>query len=197
MIGKNEIKYKLYFLACGALCVGIGLLYPSFYWLVHGCIISFFVIISLLVVCFKKDPLSDNDSNIGCIAIVVVILFSLFAVANNNTRYITPHGHKQHIYKDCSTLFRSVDIKEVSELEGYFHWCFMDCKTCLNRRDEERKEKKERLMQIEREEKIEELQQKIDALRNGADVEDIEDYEEEDAVDELDAPPAGVPSRYW
>lgn len=189
----EEFKPKLIYIAIGLLGLGIGYFYHSFYWKCIGSIICFFVFIDVLWGLIKKENQNTVDENIGCLALAVIVLFSIIAFFNNDDRYISPHGSKQHLYEDCSSLSRSSDVREVSELEGYFHLSFTDCKTCLNRKKAERKAKRDRRKELEREEKIQELQEKIEALRNGADVEDIEDYDDED----YDEPPAGVPSRYW
>lgn len=114
-------------------------------------------------------------------SVVIGVWYLLFAIftflywVNSGTRYITPQGSKLHLYEDCSTI-KSKHVSEVTEMEGYFHGCFKDCKVCRQRQSEI----------IEEE------------LRSGEDVDTYDllhpdsDYEEE--VE--DPNPYGLPSRY-
>ena len=186
----------------GAILVVIGLVGDYFFWLGIGTIVLLYSLTNLGMRLFYKKPGYDIDENVGCVFVFIGGLFVFLSFLFGSTRYITPSGYKQHIYEDCSTIKHPQTVKKVSELEGFFHFRFADCKRCEKRKEKEDKmeqkmwrRRREERKQREREEKIQELQEQIDALRNGADVDDIEeDYPEYDDDDEYRK---NIPSRYW
>ena len=192
------------------------------YWpLIIGVFFTIAFIVNLVRVWYElktgdcgSEDFSATQGVIGCF--VPAALFVAFLVFDlKDIRYISPHGDRLHINRDCSSLQASSDIREITRLEGWFHWVFKDCKVCEERKDAENEAKrierrKNRAMKTRQElieyyeEKLEYVQEKLDKLKNCEDPDEIfkeekimeaNEYPEE--YDDDDAPPAGLPSRYW
>lgn len=131
----------------------------------------------------NNDDFSTLQVGIGCfLPIAFFIAVQVFEL--DDVRFISPRGSRLHIMKDCSSLQSSSDIKEVSRLEGWFHWVFKDCKVCEERKDAENEAKrierrKNRAMETRQElieyyeEKLEYVQEKLDKLKNCDDPDEI------------------------
>ncbi len=192
---KEQLGANAFFAVIGAIAIVVGLLWPSFYWLVIGIIIVAAALI--LVVCpfFEKN---DSDGKctgtVGCSFVLLIAIFTGLNLFFHGTRYIVSENDFQHRYDDCSEIKGKGGIKEVSRLEGFFHLCFKDCEVCKQRRVTEKKLHKTEAKIKQLEEEICDLQElislreeQIEVLRNGADIdtmvfeslyEEEEDYEE-------------------
>lgn len=199
---RKENKQIIIFVIVSGSLLLLGYLIESFYWKFIGGagIIVFFVIIIAGIFTKENDSLKANTIGIG---VVVCVIFTILNFFNSGTRYISSHGSKQHLYKDCRSFKSEDDVRKMSEMEAYFHLCFSDCKICIKRKSEERKQKRinKKIQELneqkaELQERIDEIDYLIDKLYDGYDV-DISDLEESD-MDEVEEDfPIGVPSRYW
>ncbi len=192
---KEQLGACAVFALLGAVAIAVGLLWPSFYWLVIGIIIVTAAL--MLAVCPLFDK-RDSDNNctgtIGCSFVLLIAIISGLNLFFHGTRYIVSGNDYQHRYNDCSIIKGKEEIKEVSRLEGFFHLCFLECKVCKERRVTEKKQHKTETKIKQLQEEISDLQElidirkeQIDALRNGADIDTMvfeELYEEEEEYDD-------------
>ena len=192
---KDQLGGYAIFALLGGVAIAVGLLWPSFYWLVIGIIIVAAAL--MLAVCpflEKNDSDGKCTGTVGCSFVLLIAIVTGLNLFFHGTRYIVSGNVYQHRYSDCSFIKGKDDIKEVSRLEGFFHLCFKDCEVCKQRRVTEKKAHKTEAKIKQLEEEICDLQElihireeQIDALRNGADIdtmvfeslyEEEEDYEE-------------------
>ena len=201
---KEQLGGCATFALIGAIAIAVGLLWPSFYWLVIGIIIVAAAL--MLAVCpfFEKE---DSDGNyfgtIGCGFVLLIAIVTGLNLFFHGTRYIVSENEYQHQYVDCSEIKGKDGIKEVTRLEGFFHLRFKECDVCKQRRVIENKQYKTnaKIKHLQGEirdlqEEISDLQElinirkeQIDALHNGADIDTMvfeELYEEEDEDDEFE-----------
>lgn len=164
----STLKDCLWAICISALLIAAGLVFHWFYVLAAG------VIVAISTVVFIVGELKYNDGDafwgIGCL---LTILFVIAAFFYHGERYISSHGHKQHLYSDCTTINKSSSVREVTELEGFFYLTFSDCKICKDRRKSEEASKIATQNQKESDELKAYLYDLIDSLDNGADPEDI------------------------
>ncbi|MBS5527376.1 MAG: hypothetical protein KHX42_04375 [Prevotella sp.] len=188
----NSIKKGIWFICLSGILIVTGYIFHWFYVLGIGVILA----ISTCVYIITEIRKGEDGESIGTGCLLTAI-FAVAAFFYHDQRYIVPHGQKQHIYSDCSSLARSNSVKDVTELEGFFHLTFVDCKICKERKEKERAARKEARKQEERRELREYLQGLIEELDNGADPKDIEHTLQEDwTVEDDDSYIPGVPSRY-
>lgn len=183
----------------GAISIVVGLLWPSFYWLVIGIIIVAAAFMIAVCPFFEKQ---DSDENcigaIGCGFFLLITIVTALNIFFYGTRYIASENDYQHRFVDCSVIRGGDDIKEVSRLEGFFHLCFKECEVCKQRRVTEKKQHRTETKIEQLQEEISDLQElmnirieQIEALRNGADIDTMvfEDLYEEDEVYEEEYEP--------
>lgn len=165
----------------GGAAIAVGLLWPSFYWLIIGAIILLMVL-AYAIFPFIAQPDSEQviGASIGCCGLALLVLVSLINLFFYGTRYISSDDSEQHQYMDCRRLSMSNQIKEVSRLEGFFHLCFYDCDVCKERREEQRKSQRTEDKIQEMEKEVDYLEEQINALRNGADIDEMDFGEDED-----------------
>lgn len=190
----KENGTPLIFWACiGGVAIAVGILWPSFYWLVVGSIILLGSILVALFPFFIKDKFRESVGiSIGGCVFLLMALVTLLNIFFNGTRYISSNDNRQHRYPNCGAIIMSNQIQEVSRLEGFFHLHFKDCENCEQRRTSEKKQRRANEKIKELQEEITELQEEIEvkewqikALRNGADIDDI-DFGEEDEEEYYD-----------
>lgn len=178
------------FALIGATAIAVGLLWPSFYWLVIGIIIVATALMIAVCPFFEKQDSEGNTMGaIGCFCFLLIAIVTALNIFFYGTRYIASENDYQHRFVDCSVIRGGDDIKEVSRLEGFFHLCFKECEVCKQRRVTEKKQHRTDVKIKQLQEEISDLQELIDirieqieALRNGADIDTMvfEDlYEEE------------------
>lgn len=180
---QNLLQMLAVPIGIGVGAIIVGLLWPSFYWLMVGCIILLFSLFYLIYGLIVKD--TDEMSFVpGCYGFVLLALVSVLNIIFNGTRYISSEGQKQHLYSDCQYIKNSKNVKEVSRLEGFFHLVFSDCKKCEQRETVEEKQRRtnKKIEQLQKlvnalqediedsQKKIKILKEDIEALQNGADV---------------------------
>jgi len=75
---------------------------------------------------------------LGTMMVGVALIFAWYACIFqwNDDRYISPNNNRLHLYSDFSSM-GSNNVREVSELEGFFHLCFQDCEVCKERQETE------------------------------------------------------------
>ncbi len=221
MTPKEKILKILYVVFLFLLSVGF------IYWGLNGggywpLIIGVFFVVSFIANFLRVwYELKTNDLDeflviqacVGCllpIALGVVVLFFRL----DDTRYVSPLGDRLHILRDCPSLQSSTDVREVTKLEGWFHWTFQDCKVCTDilekQKEEERKAEKLKQAESTRQElieyynhKISELQDILENLKTTDDPADIkrarrimEDIEYTgDDDDDYEPEPRGRPDR--
>ena len=165
----STLKDCRWAICASALLITTGLIFHWFYVLVAGTIVAISVV--AYIICVLKYGDNDAYGGIGCL---IAALFVIAAIFYHGERYISPHGHKQHLYSDCSTISDSTSLRKVTELEGFFYLTFRDCKKCKNRKRAEEARRRESDRQKAREELKKYLYSLIDSLDNGADPHDIE-----------------------
>ena len=166
----STLKKSLWAICVSALLIAAGLFFHWFYVLAAG------VIATITTIIFIVEELKHvDDTAYIAIGFLLTVVFCIVAFFYHGERYISPHGHKQHIYSDCPSIISSSSAKEVTELEGFFHLTFSDCKICKERRKTEKAAKKA----IERQQESDELRcylsNLIDSLDNGADPKNIKE----------------------
>ena len=166
----STLKKSLWAICVSALLIAAGLFFHWFYVLAAG------VIANITTIIFIVEELKHvDDTAYIAIGFLLTVVFCIVAFFYHGERYISPHGHKQHIYSDCPSIISSSSAKEVTELEGFFHLTFSDCKICKERRKTEKAAKKA----IERQQESDELRcylsNLIDSLDNGADPKNIKE----------------------
>lgn len=197
---KEQLGPCVFFALIGAIAIAVGLLWPSFYWLVIGIIIVATALMIAVCPFFEKQDSEGNSiGTIGCGFLLLIVIVTGLNIFFHGTRYIAPGNDYQHRFVDCSIIKGGYDIKEVSRLEGFFHLCFKECEVCKQRRVTEKKQHKTEVKIKQLQEEINDLQELIDirieqieALRNGADIDTMvfeELYEEEDEYDESEYEP--------
>ncbi len=215
MNAKRGIKSLLMNLIIPGIMIAVGLIWPSFYWLSIGIIITAIITIFTMFCLIKKRDFDDDNivGNMGCSIMLIIAAFTLAYWIYNETRFISSKGYKQHIYADCSTFKSGSNIKEVCELEGFFYGCFPDCKLCKEREKEEMQMKriqKERMRELEaqreRQYMISKLENAIEELNEGKSVssvaESLSDYFLDEGYIKIEVEEddggyiRGIPSRY-
>lgn len=161
----------LFYFIIGVILLIIGIVKSQFNFILIGAILIITMTISLLKTYFGKEN-NGCYPGFGCLSAIVIFVLS---VSFGETRYITKHGHKRHLYKDCPTIVNSEKVKKVTELEGFILLKFSDCKLCV-----ERKEKEEREAERKKEEnKRNRYQNALDELDKEYGIENPEfDYED-------------------
>lgn len=204
MTNKEKILKILYVVFLFLLSVGL------IYWGLNGggfwpLIISIFLILifvaNFLSVWHEfKTGVRDNDAflaihlGVGFMFLVVLVV-AVWIFDLTDTRYITSHGNRLHILADCSSIQSSNDVREISRLEGWFHWTFRDCKVCTDiiekQKEAERKAKRLKKAESTRQElidyfeqKIEEMQETLETLKSTDDPDEI--YEAERLMEDLE-----------
>lgn len=177
VISTDNMRLTLILLGVSFSIFLIGLIWSVFYFILVGAVCVVSNLFNAIYTIFSHSSGDDVQYHVGCGCVSIIVVITIFALNYTGKRYITNNGRKQHIYEDCPTIRRSLKIKKVRELEGFFNLCFTDCKICKERKKIENAEK----MRL-RKQQMEELDEDKESL-----------YEEEYE----DAPPAGVPSRYW
>lgn len=213
---QNLLQILAVPLGFGAGGIIVGLIWPSFYWLLIGCIIILFALFYLIYGFIAKD-MDDMSPVPGCYGLVILVLITVLNYIFNGTRYLSSNDNRQHRYPNCETIVMSNHIIEVSRLEGFFHLCFSNCKICEQREELEEKQRRtnrkieslqkrvdwlqddidEAQKDIEEsQKKIEMLERQIYDLRNGADIDTYhfreyreKEDEEEELYDENDVDP--------
>lgn len=183
----SALKKCFWAICICALLITAGLIFHWFYVLAAG------VIVAISSIAFIMEELKHGNVEEGAFSLVgcsITILFAIAALFFHEKRYISPYGHKQHIYSDCRYIIEKSSIKEVTELEGFFYLTFSDCKICKERKKAEIEEDKAAKKQQERDELRGYLNDLIDSLDNGADPGDIklqlhEDWELEEKGDDV------------
>lgn len=166
----STLKKSLWAICVSALLIAAGLFFHWFYVLAAG------VIATITTIIFIVEELKHGDDTAYiAIGFLLTVVFCIVAFFYHGERYISPHGHKQHIYSDCPSIISSSSAKEVTELEGFFHLTFSDCKICKERRKTEKAAKKAIEKQQESDELRCYLSNLIDSLDNGADPKDIKE----------------------
>lgn len=161
---------KSFWAICGsALLIAAGLIFHWFHVLAAGVIVGISTVFYIFYEFIHGDD--GESASIGC---GLMVLFAISAIVFSGERYISQHGHKQHLYSDCPSIISSSSVKEVTELEGFFYLIFSDCKKCRERQEREIAAAIAAEKQQEREGLRGYLSNLIDSLDNGADPEDIE-----------------------
>ena len=161
----------LFLLSVGFICWGIN---GGGFW---PLIISVFFVVSFIANFFyvwyelKADVLDDFgavQAGLGCM-LPIALVFLVAFLRLDDTRYITQKGNRLHIQNDCPSLQSCTDVREITKLEGWFHWTFQDCKVCTDilekQKEEERKAEKLKQAESTRQELIEYYQQKISFMQ--------------------------------
>ena len=164
----SALKKSLWAIFASSLLIAAGLFFRWFYVLASGVIVAISTIV--YIVCELKYNDGDAFWGIGCL---LTVLFVIAAFFYHGERYISPHGQKQHLYSDCTTINKNSSVRKVIELEGFFYLSFSDCKICKDRRKSEEASRIATQKQKERDELKAYLNNLIDSLDNGADPEDI------------------------
>ena len=169
----------LFLLSVGFICWGIN---GGGFW---PLIIGVFFVVSFIANFFyvwyelKADVLDDFgavQAGLGCM-LPIALVFLVAFLRLDDTRYITQKGNRLHIQNDCPSLQSCTDVREITKLEGWFHWTFRDCKVCTDIQEKQKEEqrKAEKLKQAEStrqelieyyKEKVEFYQGKLDKLMN-------------------------------
>jgi len=196
---KEQLGANAFFAVIGAIAIVVGILWPSFYWLVIGIIIVATALMIAICPFFEKNGSDGCTSTIGCGGFLLIAIITGLNLFFHGTRYIVSGNNEQHRYIDCSIIKGKDGIKEVSRLEGFFHLCFEECEVCKQRRVTEKKQHKTEAKIKELQNEISDLQELIDirkeqitALRNGADIDTMvfeELYEVEVDDDESEYEP--------
>lgn len=197
---KELLRGCAIFATLGAIAIVVGVLWPSFYWLIIGIIIVATALMIAVCPIFEKQYSNGNcTTTIGCGFFLLIAIITGLNLFFHGTRYIVSGNNEQHRYIDCSIIKGKDGIKEVSRLEGFFHLCFKECEVCKQRRVTEKKQHKTEAKIKELQNEISDLQELIDirkeqitALRNGADIDTMvfeELYEEEDDYEESEYEP--------
>jgi len=164
----STLKKSLWAICVSALLIAAGLFFDWFYVLAAG------VIVAITTIIFIVEELKHGDDTVFiAIGFLLTVVFCIVAIFYHGERYITPHGHKQHLYSDCHSINRGSSVREVTELEGFFYLTFSDCKTCKKRKKAEKAAIKAVEEQQERDELKDYLNDLIDSLDNGADPDEI------------------------
>lgn len=164
----STLKKSLWAICVSALLIAVGLFFHWFYVLAAG------VIVAITTIIFIVEELKHGDDTAFiAIGFLLTVVFGIVAFFYHGERYITPHGHKQHLYSDCPSINNSSPVREVTELEGFFYLTFSDCRICKDRRKSEEASKIATQKRKECDELKAYLYNLIDSLDNGADPEDI------------------------
>ncbi len=159
--------YSLGGLVVGIIVLVVGLIWSIFTCILIGTVLILLNIVALIVYFFhgrySDDSTQEYISGCGCLLVIIILILAL---SFNDTRYITKHGKKRHLYKDCPTIIYSDNIRKASELECFFHFRFKDCKRCMERKENE-KEKKREMRNMEYEEECEALNAKFGIVVDG------------------------------
>ena len=161
-------KKCLWAICVSVLLIAAGLIFHWFYVLAAGAIVAITTIVYIIAA--LKHGNGDAFWGIGCLLTVLFVIASFFY---HGERYISPRGHKQHIYSDCPSINKSSSLREVTELEGFFYLSFSDCMICKERSKTDNASMIATQKQQERDELKAYLNDLIDSLDNGADPEDI------------------------
>ena len=182
---KEYIKEQLGYLIIPCIAIAVGLVWPSFYWLSVGIITAAVIIISNIRQLIRGNKLDEEifpDGIGGCIWGILLIIFSIAFLLFCDTRFLSPHGKKQHIYENCSSL-KGKETKEVVKLQGFLYGCFSDCEICkqqkLNEEEQkkiERRKKREMKAEEERLEMIEMLKKELELLEKGEKADDAANH---------------------
>lgn len=186
MTQKEKILKILYVVFLFLLSVGF------IYWGLNGggywpLIIGVFFVVSFIVNFFyvwyelktgdhNNEDFGSLQCGTGCMLSVALVFLVAF-LRLDDTRYITQKGNRLHIQNDCPSLQSCTDVREITKLEGWFHWTFQDCKVCTDIQEKQKEEqrKAEKLKQAEStrqelieyyKEKVEFYQGKLDKLMN-------------------------------
>lgn len=164
----SSLRKSLWAICISALLIAAGLFFHWFYVLAAG------VIVAITTLAYIIEELKHGDDTaFVAVGFVLTVVFAIAAFFYHGERYISPHGHKQHLYSNCPSIISSSSVKEVTELEGFFYFTFCDCKKCKERRKAEKAAKRAAEEQQERDGLRGYLSNLIDSLDNGADPEDI------------------------
>ncbi len=165
----SSLRKSLWAICISALLIDAGLFFHWFYVLAAG------VIVAITTLAYIIEELKHGDDTaFVAVGFVLTVVFAIAAFFYHGERYISQHGHKQHLYSDCPSIISSSSVKEVTELEGFFYLIFSDCKKCRERQEREIAAAIAAEKQQEREGLRGYLSNLIDSLDNGADPEDIE-----------------------
>lgn len=93
------LKDCVWAICISALLIAAGLIFHWFYVLAAGVIVA----ISTVVYIIGEFKHGDDDASMGT-GCLLTILFVVAAFFYHGERYISPHGHKQHLYADCPSL---------------------------------------------------------------------------------------------
>jgi hypothetical protein len=164
----STLKKSLWAICVSALLIAVGLFFHWFYVLAAG------VIVAITTIIFIVEELKHGDDTAFiAIGFLLTVVFGIVAFFYHGERYISPHGHKQHIYSDCPSIISSSSAKEVTELEGFFYLTFSDCKICKERSKAEKASMIATKKQQESDELKAYLNDLIESLDNGANPKDI------------------------
>jgi len=172
----------------------LGLYFHWHFILSVGTVATVFVVLAIIGLIFGDY----QGATPGCFSLLALPLFLYLYFGCDETRYISSHDDKQHLYKDCPQIVK-YSSDQMTELEGFYHLVFSECKDCKKRKREKQKEREIAIEQNKRNEMIDYLQGLIDDLENGATADDvieqiIEDLCSEEEAGNYETP--GIPSRY-
>ena len=86
------LKDCVWAICISALLIAAGLIFHWFYVLAAGAIVA----ISTVVYIIGEFKHGDDDVSLGT-GCLLTVLFAIAAFFYHGDRYITPHGHKQHL----------------------------------------------------------------------------------------------------
>ncbi len=186
---KKVISITIILSVLSGILMSLGLQYSVFILIACGIATSLLFILSLIVLFtgFSDEDIESEQLIVFTLYFSFIVVFICWFFNWHYSRYITPDGSKQHLYRECPTLSNSKEVVEVSALEGFFHLCFKDCKTCLaisenikEQNKQKRKEKRERENWAKREkhriEMLDYFKKAINNLENCTDPAIIDDY---------------------
>ncbi len=171
----------LFLLSVGFICWGLN---GGGYWpLIIGVFFVVSFIVNFFYVWYELKTGDHNNEDFGSLQcgtgcmLSVALVFLVAFLRLDDTRYITQKGNRLHIQNDCPSLQSCTDVREITKLEGWFHWTFQDCKVCTDIQEKQKEEqrKAEKLKQAEStrqelieyyKEKVEFYQGKLDKLMN-------------------------------
>jgi hypothetical protein len=111
----STLKDCLWAICVSALLIAAGLISHWFYVLAAGVIVT----ISTVVYNIAEFKHGNDDASLGTRCLLTV-LFVIAAFFYHGERYISHHGHKQHLYSDCPSINKSSSVRVVMELKGLY-----------------------------------------------------------------------------
>lgn len=136
-MGKKEgISFCLLLIGLGCALLVVGYIWSVYLCLLIGLFLVSYNLVGICVSLFDNDTISTVFFGLGFELFLTFLCFSELQ-PYKETRFITEHGKKQHIYIDCPTIINSYNIKEVSKLEGLMRFKGSDCKICKEKKEDE------------------------------------------------------------